>query len=55
MVDDNEKIFELTYRAQMTQGFAVQPAIQYVVNPGLNPRVSDALVAGVRFEAALEE
>lgn len=47
---DSEVVGELTYRAQLTPWFALQPNIQYVGNPGADPAISDALVVGLRGE-----
>ncbi len=49
-VDDSEWNLEATYRAQITKRFAVQPDIQYIMNPDTNPLVKDALAIGIRFE-----
>jgi porin len=48
--EDRETIWELTYRSQISEWFAVQPDIQYVQNPGSDPNIRDALVLGTRFE-----
>ncbi len=49
-VDDSEWNLEITYRAQITNSFAVQPDIQYIINPDTTPLVKDALAIGIRFE-----
>ncbi len=51
-VFDQEIIIELTYHAQVTPWLAVQPDIQYVMDPGAgtNGDLDDALVVGLRFE-----
>lgn len=41
---------ELTYHAQITDWLALQPDIQYVINPGTDPSLKDVLVFGLRFE-----
>jgi len=51
-VERRETALELTYRAQVTPWLAVQPDVQYVINPGADPALRSALVAGVRFEVA---
>jgi len=51
-VGRHETTVELTYRAQVTPWLAVQPDVQYVINPGADPALKDALVAGLRFEVA---
>lgn len=42
--------FELTYRAQLTPWFALQPDIQYVIHPGMSPGVGNSFNLGSRFE-----
>jgi porin len=49
-VDKHETAVELTYRAQVTPWLAVQPDVQYVINPGADPALKNALVVGLRFE-----
>ncbi len=49
-VEGHETAIELTYSAQLTDWLRVQPDIQYVINPGADPALDDALVIGVRFE-----
>lgn len=48
IVDDGTTI-ELTYRAQLTPWFVLQPDFQYLIDPQ-NAAASDAVVAGVRAE-----
>lgn len=48
--DSYEMSVELTYSAQVTSWLRLQPNIQYVVNPGADPSLDDALVIGLRFE-----
>lgn len=48
--DSVETTVELTYRAQITPWFAVQPDIQYVINPGADPSLKDAVAAMTRIE-----
>jgi len=48
-----EVVFELTYRAQLNEWLAIQPDVQYIVNPGLRPGVDNALTIGLRFEVRL--
>jgi porin len=57
-VRSSERLVELTYEAQLTPWWQLQPDLQYVVNPGggvLNPlqpgsRVSDAFILGLRTQ-----
>jgi porin len=46
----HELMIEATYRAPITPWLALQPDLQYVVNPGGNTALRDALVAGLRVE-----
>lgn len=50
--EDREIIWELTYRRQINGWLSIQPDIQYVQNPGTDPGVENALVAGARFEVS---
>lgn len=52
-LDNNETVFELTYRMQLKPWLALQPNVQYVKNPGADPALADALVVGARLEADL--
>lgn len=49
-VEASEVTLELTYRAQVTDWLAIQPDVQYVINPGTEPDLDDALVVAGRFE-----
>jgi porin len=51
-VDSQEVSIELTYRAPIHRHMVIQPDIQYVFNPGLDPTLKNALVFGLRFELA---
>lgn len=45
---------ELTYRYVLTDTLALQPALQYVINPGGTGALKNALVLGIRLEVGLE-
>ena len=51
-VFDQEINFELTYRFEVTPWLALQPDVQYIVDPGAgaNGDLDNALVLGMRFE-----
>lgn len=49
-VDDWEVAIELTYRTQLLPWLALQPDIQYIINPGTDPSVDNALVLATRFQ-----
>lgn len=46
--EDWEVAIELTYRAALTPWFSIQPDLQFVIHPGGDPQVDDALVLGLR-------
>jgi porin len=48
-LERRETAVELTYRIQLTPQLALHPDIQYIVNPGTDPALRNALAAGVRF------
>ena len=52
-VDAREIAVELTYRMPMNKSFSLQPHLQFIINPGLNPALDNAWVIGLRFQAAL--
>jgi porin len=45
-----ETNIELTYRAALTPWLTLQPDVQYVINPGGNPALRNALLVGLRVE-----
>ncbi|KQM41447.1 hypothetical protein ASE59_04095 [Sphingomonas sp. Leaf10] len=47
-----ETAIELTHRVAVTDWLGVQPHVQYVVDPGLDPTLDDALILGIRLTAA---
>lgn len=47
-----ETIVELSYRVQIRSSIAIQPDVQWVVGPGTDPALRNALVLGLRVEAA---
>lgn len=51
-VGRSEVTVELTYLARLRPWLAVQPDLQYVVNPGTDPTLKNALVTMLRFEIA---
>lgn len=56
-VDSNltktETTFEWSYRADIGHGIAIQPDIQYVINPGASEELDNALVLTARIEVML--
>ena len=49
-VDRAEVAFEVTGSVPVTGRLRVQPNLQYVVNPGMDPTLDNSLVLGVRIE-----
>ena len=41
---------EWTYAATLTPSVIFQPDLQYIINPGSNPSIKNAIVAGFRLE-----
>jgi porin len=48
--DSGETSIELTYRTPITDWLTLQPDLQYVINPGVDPALDNALVILLRFE-----
>ena len=46
----SETSVEATYRMQVNPWFALQPTIQYVLHPNMNPAIQDSWIAGARVE-----
>ncbi|MGB5079717.1 MAG: carbohydrate porin [Burkholderiales bacterium] len=51
-LETNETALEITYRARVVRWLAIQPTLQRIFNPGFDPALRDARVAGARFEVA---
>jgi porin len=49
-LERHETAIELTYRVQALSWLALQPDLQYIINPGTDPELEDAWVVGLRFE-----
>lgn len=49
-VGARETNIELTYRLAATDWLVLQPDLQYIVSPGMDPGLRNALVLGLRFE-----
>jgi porin len=48
-----ETVLEFTYRARILSALSLQPDVQYVIHPGTNPLLENALVFTLRVEATL--
>ena len=49
-VENAEKSIELTYLTQLNSWLALQPDVQYIINPNTTPALSNALAVQLRFE-----
>lgn len=49
-VERHETAIELTYRVRALPWLALQPDVQYIINPGTDPALDNAWVVGLRFE-----
>jgi len=49
-VDNAEKSIELTYLMQLNSWLALQPDVQYVINPNTTPALANAMAVQLRFE-----
>ena len=48
--DSGQTNVEASYRAQLKPWLALQPTVQYIQNPNMDPTLQDAWVAGIRTE-----
>lgn len=51
-LEDAETAIEITYRRALTPWLTVQPDVQYILNPGADRSLRNALVLGLRIELA---
>mgnify|MGYP000076412543 CR=1 FL=1 len=49
-VEDRESVIELSYRTQLLPWLMMQPDIQWIKNPNMDPALEDATVIGIRAE-----
>lgn len=49
----HERIYEATYRIALTRWLTLQPDVQYIDHPGMDPTLDSAWIVGLRFEASL--
>ncbi len=52
--EGTEAVVEFTYRAQLLSWLGIQPDLQWVLNPNTEPGRANALVLGLRAEAAVK-
>jgi porin len=46
----SESAFEFSYRYELIPGVALQPDVQYVMHPGMNPALNNAVTSSMRVE-----
>ncbi len=51
-VERTESVIEVAYRAEIFPGLILQPDLQYVINPSMDPELKNALQVGIRVEMA---
>jgi Carbohydrate-selective porin, OprB family len=49
-VADRAAIYELSYRVELSEGFALQSDVQFARNPGMDAAVDSSWTVGLRFE-----
>lgn len=49
-IDNWEMAIELSYRAEICGWCSIQPDLQYIINPGFNPNLKNAVTFGFRTE-----
>jgi porin len=50
LVERSEVAIELTYRARISSWLAIQPDLQYIIDPGTEPDRADALAGAIRIQ-----
>jgi porin len=53
-IDIGELALEFTYKIHVFEHYSIQPNVQYIINPGANSTLNNALVATMRFNIYLE-
>lgn len=51
--DSAETAIELTHRFAVSKWLSIQPDVQYVIDPGLDPTLKNAMAVGVRAALTL--
>jgi porin len=49
-VERTETVIEAAYRAEVLPGLILQPDLQYIINPSMDPKLDNALQLGIRLE-----
>jgi carbohydrate-selective porin OprB len=50
VLNDREIAIEAAYRAEILPGLILQPDLQYIINPSMDPKLDNALQVGLRLE-----
>ena len=48
-----ETVLELYYRLRVSEAFQLQPDVQWILDPGMDPDLADSLVLGLRGTATV--
>jgi hypothetical protein len=49
-VADREAVYEVSWRIELSERFALQSDVQYIRNPGMDASVDSSWMVGLRFE-----
>lgn len=49
-VEHTETVIEMAYRAEILPGLALQPGVQYIIQPSMDPGLDNAFQVGIRLE-----
>lgn len=49
-VEEAETVIELTYKYRLTKQLSLQPDLQYIIDPGMNPTFTNALTGFLRIQ-----
>lgn len=50
LLENRETAYELVYRTSITDWMAIQPGLQFIENPGMDPELDNATAVALRFE-----
>lgn len=54
ILEKGELALEFTYKIHVFENYSIQPNLQYIINPGANSELGNALVGLIRFNIYLE-
>jgi porin len=49
-IERTETVIEAAYRAEILPGLILQPDVQFIINPSMDPELDNALQVGIRLE-----